>query len=350
MSDSAKVTRANRYDLLRLVFALLVLTGHSLQLPAPNIAPKVESVLIVLGEMAIRGFFIISGALVYGSLLRSETLGDYALKRVRRLYPAYAVAIIVPTLLALTLVPEARENLIGVAKYFLANIVFLNFLAPELPGVFQGHRFEEVNGALWTVKIEVMFYMFLPLIVWIGTKLGKYRHAYLVLIYIGAEVWRFTFEHYGMQYGSSLLLQISRQLPGQMSFIVMGMIAWEFRDFLREKWLAAGVTGLAGTIISLFPYMEWIQAVSLALLVTSIATAPGPKLNAAKFGDFSYGIYGWHFPVVQLVIAMGIYKQSYMLGFATASAITIVLAVLTWHFVEKPFLTENNWYRRKAKA
>lgn len=341
--------RANRYDLLRLIFAFGVIVSHALQLPGKGIAPEIAPFFLELSEISVRGFFVISGALVYASLGRSETLGDYAMKRTRRLYPAYTLIILIPVCLSLGLIPETRANIIGVGKYLAANLIFLNFLAPDIPGLFQNNRFSEVNGALWTIKIEVMFYMALPILAWILKKVGPARLVVLILIYIAAEVWRQGIFLIGVEQKSNLYIQLSRQLPGQMSFFVAGMLAWDHRSVLREKYWIAGLVGLIGLGLSYLPFMEWALAASLALLITAIATAPGPKLNVVKYGDFSYGSYIWHFPVIQSVIVLGFFQMSLFIGVAISFAVTILLAVLTWHFVEKPCLSKRNWYRRASE-
>ena len=48
-------------------------------------------------------------------------------------------------------------------------------MQPSLPGLFAGNPFREVNGALWTLKIEVLFYLVLPVLAWILRAAGRRR-------------------------------------------------------------------------------------------------------------------------------------------------------------------------------
>jgi len=116
--------QTNRFDFLRLLFAGAVALYHAVFLSGMNKRGAWESGLAQAAELSIQGFFIISGCLVLGSLVRSEKIGLYAEKRFRRLYPAYAVVILIPAFIALVV----STNFKGVLDYVLPNLAFLNFL------------------------------------------------------------------------------------------------------------------------------------------------------------------------------------------------------------------------------
>lgn len=336
---------ANRFDLIRLLLAAAVFIYHGVVLS--NLVPEGELELILSGfaETAIQGFFIVSGLLVTGSLERSGSLTDYAGKRVRRLYPAYATVILIPAVICLLLGGGWQ----GVGAYLAANLVFLNFLSPDLPGFFEGNRFTEVNGALWTLKIEVMFYMALPLIFWVLKAFRSFWWIGIGLLYAGGMIWAFAVPHLMPGHMGE---QIARQLPGQMAYFAIGIAMWKMMPHLRRRWRGLA---LAGTVLLgatyLNPWLEPLKALALAGVIAAAAWAPGPQLNAARFGDVSYGLYITHFPILQVMVAAGLATALGLPLFMLVATVLILAASYAlWHFVEKPALRPSSHYRRAASA
>ena len=164
--------RGNNFDLLRLVFASSVVFWHAYSLSRQRELEPLA--LLFSADLAVKAFFVVSGYLVVMSCERSSSVGDYAARRARRIYPAYAAVVLGCAIGAafLSTLPLAEYFDARVLRYLAANLVFLNFLAPTLPGVFEGQPYTEVNGALWTLKIEVMFYVFVPVLVLLVRRMG----------------------------------------------------------------------------------------------------------------------------------------------------------------------------------
>jgi peptidoglycan/LPS O-acetylase OafA/YrhL len=57
-----------------------------------------------------------------------------------------------------------------------------------------------------------------------------------------------------------------------------------------------------------------------------------------RWGDFSYGTYVLHWPIIQLIIAAGLYNSHPWMAFALTFVTVAIGAVLSWFFVEKPSL------------
>jgi peptidoglycan/LPS O-acetylase OafA/YrhL len=330
----------NNFNLLRLAFAMMVVAYHLVLLSDVGSWAGAIPVLSELAEVGVQGFFVLSGYLVYASLERSTSVRVYAEKRFRRLYPAYAVVIVVCAAAGLAASPEARADLAGVGRYLGANLVFANFIEPNLPGVFAGsfNATTEVNGALWTLKIEVMFYLVLPLLAWLLRKAGPARWALLAAIYIGAEAWRFGLESAGH-------VELSRQLPGQMSFFVTGIALYH----LQLRGVPMHLVGLMGAVLLAltFIWQEASPARALGLGCLAVwAAIAAPRLpDAARFGDLSYGLYIVHFPIIQTLLALGVFAANPWAALVTAVVASIVAALLLWRLVEKPSLRPDSAYR-----
>lgn len=334
---------ANRFDFLRLLFAGAVALYHAFVLA--QLAPRhlTEKYLGTAAELSIQGFFIISGALVLGSLVRSDKVGLYAEKRFRRLFPAYAVVILVPAIIAQIISGELK----AVLAYVLPNLVFLNFIEPTLPGSTANGLFQSyagiVNGALWTLKIEVMFYLALP-IIWSVMKRSKKLHTpVIVALIIGAEAWRYYFGHV---YGGAFSDQLARQLPGQMGYFAIGMalwLSWQHPHSQDLKWLLLGTIMVALSVW--LPELHIMRPLGLGLIIQWAAFAVGPTLNAARYGDMSYGLYITHFPIIQMCIALGLFATP-IIGLVVSLGLTIAASYALWHLIEKRALLPSSHYRQ----
>jgi peptidoglycan/LPS O-acetylase OafA/YrhL len=339
------VSTDNNFNALRLIFALMVAAYHAVVLPGRESGTPAECALAVMAEIGVQGFFVLSGYLVYASLERSPSLALYAEKRIRRLYPGYATVVIVCALAALTFSAAARANLGAVAAYLGWNLTFLNFMAPDLPGVFEANRFSEVNGALWTLKIEVLFYLILPALALLLRAAGRQKWLVLVLLYAGAEAWRMGFEAMGAAQGSAPLVGLARQLPGQMSFFVTG-IAFHMTRLDNRRLQLAGLAGLGVFVLSLLtPLAEPLRAVGLGALIMYLGTGVARTIDAARFGDISYGLYIVHFPIIQTVIVAGLFASPWV-GVGVSAAASVAASLLLWHLVERPALRADSAYRK----
>ena len=162
MSKNSSKRRENNFDILRLVLAIVVVFFHAGSISgSPELAwlPDVFS-----GHLAVEGFFAISGFLIFASYERSPSLTDYFLKRAGRILPGYWLATVFCLAIAFS------EGCFHVGKFLVANLSFANFIQPWIPGLWETNPTNVVDGALWTLKIEVMFYLVVPLIVWLCRK------------------------------------------------------------------------------------------------------------------------------------------------------------------------------------
>jgi peptidoglycan/LPS O-acetylase OafA/YrhL len=68
--------------------------------------------------------------------------------------------------------------------------------------------------------------------------------------------------------------------------------------------------------------------------------------NFARYGDFSYGVYILHWPVLQTLIALGAARLNPALFLLISLSAIGLAASLMWNLVEKRFLASSSHYRR----
>jgi peptidoglycan/LPS O-acetylase OafA/YrhL len=212
--------KKNNFDLIRLLFSGTVLLVHAYQLSGFQ---QLEVITRILSSaMAVKSFFVVSGFLIFMSFERTESISSYAKKRIRRIFPAYFTVVMLCALGLIIISSKDIGDYFSLAwlKYVFANLAFLNFLQPTLPGVFNSNNLTAVNGALWTLKIEVMFYLTVPVFVFLFRKLGYF--PVLVSSYLLSIAYFEFFSEVAERTGSVFYEQLARQLPGQLSYFMAG--------------------------------------------------------------------------------------------------------------------------------
>jgi hypothetical protein len=126
-------------------------------------------------------------------------------------------------------------------------------------------------------------------------------------------------------------------------YFIAGMVLYTYRDSIPiNKHLA--MISIAGIVFCVWrrEYHASV-AVFVAYLVMYVAFNPSIKLHRfSKYGDFSYGIYIYAFPIQQALTVMAGGKMSPYLNFVGSFFITLALAVFSWHLVEKRCLSLKN--------
>lgn len=333
--------RHNNFDLIRLLLAMIVCLVHAAELSQQSVLKPMG--MFLSSKLAVDAFFVISGFLIFMSYERSSSLRSYASKRAKRIYPAYLSIILLCAfgLFAMSELPAERYFSLAWLKYLLANLSFLNFFAPTLPGVFEDNLLPAVNGALWTIKIEVMFYCSVPLIVWLAQRFG--RLPILLGLFALSSLYSLAFWHLYGQSQNELFGFLEKQLPGQLRYFLAGGLIYYYLPYFERqiKWLVP--LALSLYVASVWLPLRLIEPLALGVLVAFVALF-GHLGNFGKYGDFSYGAYICHFPIIQILVSLGLYAFSPLLGLLASVALTLLAAILMWHLVEKRFLLRSSHY------
>ncbi|MDB2414835.1 acyltransferase [Rickettsiales bacterium] len=337
----------NNFDLLRLILALMVFLAHA------SILSQAQE-LGFIGEyisatVAVQGFFVISGFLIFCSYENSNSISHYAIKRVARIYPAYFIVIILAILIGSMITSADQYFGYESFKYFFANIVFLNFLHPTLPGVFEGNYINAINGSLWTLKIEVMFCASVPIIIW----LAKYikRSFLFVGIFILSCLYNIAMQHLAEKTGSGFYKILSHQLPAQMTYFIAGAACYYwFELFAKYKNILLGLSIILYCAAEYVGMLSvWLRPLVIAIWVIYFAYFIVHIGNFSKYGDFSYGVYITHFPIIQMLVSYGLFEESAIKALFVSAALVFISSFVLWHLVESKALNLAHGYVKKKR-
>ncbi|MEO1670936.1 MAG: acyltransferase [Cyanobacteria bacterium J06631_2] len=344
-----KISRKNNFDLIRLLAALVVVAAHTADV-SQYAAFEFLSATFSSG-LAVDVFFIISGFLIFRSFKNSSSLVSYFQKRARRILPAY-VAVILISAVGLSFVSSlsfAKYFNLEFIKYIFFNLITLNFLQPTLPGVFENQEFQAVNMSLWTIKVEIMFYLVVPLIAYWLNKTNKVWG--MVAIYLSSILYTIAVVAWSNQVGASGFVgQLEQQLPGQLALFISGAFLYSFYDKFRQNILAAlAIATLILTVHNFVTQINFAYPIALAVFVLYFCLMFKYLGNFGKYGDFSYGIYIWHFPILQVFVHFNLFEQPFI---ATPLLFLCVFAAsfISWNWIEKPFLKKRSHYTKAAET
>lgn len=333
--------KKNNFDLLRLLFAGTVCVVHAYELSGYQQLAWIGKNLS--SAVAVKAFFVLSGFLIFMSYERSSSFSSYFKKRIRRIYPAYFTVIMLCAIGLFTISSKTYSDYFSATwiKYIGANLSFLNFLQATLPGVFEPNKLSAINGALWTLKIEVMFYLSVPPTVLLMRKFS--RLPVLVLLYFSSIAYAYLFTALANKTGSIAYTEIGRQLPGQLSYFISGAFLYYFLSLFERRigfFIIAAIIILVGN--QFFP-LTLLEPFALAVVVIFF----GLYLylgNFGKYGDFSYGIYILHFPIIQTFLYLGWFHVNPWYFLLTVISTTTLSAIALWHLVEKKLLFRSSHY------
>jgi peptidoglycan/LPS O-acetylase OafA/YrhL len=281
-------------------------------------------------------------------LNRDPSIKNYSIKRFCRVYPLYFLVIVVQCfLLLMRLDFDLRHHLHDTVRYLACNLVFAGFLQDSIGGALPGLRSDAINGSLWTLKLEVIFYLFLPAFLLLHRRWGKgtLLVPYLLLSFLeylvharhGAvpshlkDLFKFQFFFVGIGlyfYGRELLRYKSRFLPvGALLFLFLISVHY-------FKWEPVPVL--------------WQIAHPLLIGLAVFCLAFADRKSHLRY-DLSYGIYVIHYPLVQTALSYGLFAgHPYALFFVSLLAAVTLLAWLSYRYVESPFIRLARRYTRPA--
>lgn len=328
--------RNNNYLFIRFVAASLVIFSHSYHLSGNWLTEPLllQLQFIDFSAVAVAIFFVASGFLISQSFDSRRNIFAFLEARILRIFPGLILTVFLTVFgigaWATTLPLAEYYNHPATMEYLLDNIrLDTRYL---LPGVFQNTPLPGgVNGALWTLRLE--FYLYL-LVAAFGV-LGIFRSRLLLNIWLLLGFLLFFWNPEAL-----FFIPDEWKLPHLKLFgcFMLGLCAYVNRTHIPLNFtVGAGlvVLTITGHGTAWFLYSFYIALAYLTLLV-----AYHPLLRFNRFnrlGDYSYGLYIFGFPIQQSILFLS-GTQNPLLLFCLSFPPTLLLAILSWHLIEKPSL------------
>ena len=320
----------NNFDAIRLLAAIGVIFSHAY--PALVGSNKTEFFYVLsggqttLGDLCVAIFFIISGLLITQSFLRSASLIDYFTNRVLRIVPALFVVSLVICVIIGPIVTQAESrdywtNYLT-ARYMGNALIYPS--AQQLPGVFTHHAYPLLtNASIWTLSYEFTCYVYIAAIclafrkAWFASiALFLFATATVFYTYISPEIFlRFS----------------SYFFAGSIAYWSRKWLVLDFRIFLLSIVALCAATYFHHALVPTICVFGTYATIYIAYAERFKAQ------NASRYGDFSYGVYLWAWPVQQLLSP---YTATATENFLASTPIVFVAAYLSWRLVEKPALSK----------
>lgn len=324
------------------------------------------------GFTGVDVFFVISGFLISGILLRSLADGqfsliDFYIRRIRRIFPALITVLLAVWALGWLLFLPYEFRLVGrdleAGSIFVMNLMQAWYQIPEFPGHLPIRM--QVLNHLWTLGIEEQFYLVWPLFLLLIWKLPRARIPFVVAGIILSFVSNIRLAStdpdsaYGMpwahfwQFACGGILAYAQLGTGKESGSTRPRLLDKLPAWTRiPVRLLPGVLGAALLIFSCAyldatDYPGWWELAPTAGASLLIAAGPHNWVNRNLLsnspmvfvGKLSYSLYLWHYPLIWFARLLGGRFPPPPMFTAGAVLASFILAYLTYRYIEQPLRT-----------
>jgi len=326
--------RTNNFDLIRLLAALEVAIHHSLHHFELSDHWLFHSTSWLPG---VPIFFFVSGFLISKSYESNSRISEYARNRALRIFPA----LILCTTLSLISVfatgyfASQSWSFSLMVAWILGQVTIFQFYSPDF---IRGFGSGALNGSLWTVTVELQFYVLIPLIYWMLARAANrgQRTVILAVLILGFVVPNVVFQQLMLDEHNSQKLAMKLAhvsfLPWLYMFL-LGILAQQ-----NFTWIHRLVRGRGLPIVCAYAAIAYV---TIHFFGWSTGNEIHPTLcdRLLHKNDISYGVYIYHMPIINIMLYYGLLsKLSYV---AMAVTLTIAIATCSWFIIERPAIRRN---------
>jgi peptidoglycan/LPS O-acetylase OafA/YrhL len=367
-------SRANSIGFLRLVLATSVLVAHASPLGygGSNYGHSWTRNQVELGGIGVYGFFVLSGFLITASGIRFS-LPRYAWHRFLRIFPGFWVCLIVTAFVIAPLVAlYERDTLAGFWNHpvgpigYVTDNFFTGMQQYGISGLLATTPYGQMtggpsafDGSLWSLIYELSCYVIVAMFAWTGVL----RAAPRLVVVVTAGLYALVVLDFARQLPATNTHLRSSGLIGPLPLI--GPIDIATMHMMFMLFLAGACLHLYRHRVPMHPAIAAGAGVAflgsaafggflviglpayIYLLMYAACKLPALFQGIGRKRDYSYGIYIYAFPVQQVIALIGGAKWGPFVYIALSLAGTVLLAVPSWHLVEKPAMSAKNWTPRR---
>lgn len=326
------VTRENHFNFVRLLLAFLVCFDHAgLIVAGVNGSEMLQIAGISSGYLAVNGFFFLSGILIARSLQERGVSKYYFASRLLRLFPALVVLALIATFI---IGPAVATGTYWIGpqtfSYALEVLSFGDVSGGPIGFYPENPLAGEFAIPLWTLRYELLCYLGAPLVILLGL------HKQRALLALGTMLLAGIYIYLPFAERSALSSALVHNLVRFAFCFALGMTIWLYREKVSGQLSWVIVTLVAFIVCGLLGVGEFVTGtlfVSAGLLSLGLRLPFKTNLQT----DLSYGIYIWHYPVMQILFGEtgGIGEWSLLL---LSIPIVFVISWISWSFMERPAL------------
>jgi peptidoglycan/LPS O-acetylase OafA/YrhL len=345
--------KSNAFDFLRLFFAIVVVVYHSTLYYSGVIKPEWAYYAISgwkynethIGEIAVHGFFVISGFLITASMLRSATVQEFFYKRLVRLFPGFLTAIFLTAFVFAPIIgvingkiqisdlANLKELFLQSCRYFFRNFFFETPIN-TIPVVHEW----ELNGSLWTLLVDFRTYTaiaFLSIIGWLQ------KPKFVLVATMIANLFYVLFTKVDWMRNDFDKIFYDFRIFSLILYFFVGAVFYLHMDKIKWTWSLFGFAVLGLIIGIIFNIGGLLFPFCTAYVVLFLSQVLPIKDLSKKIGDYSYGVYIYSTPI-QILLHYVIASGTIAMGFWMYNVVSVLISVLagyvSWNLVEKRFL------------
>jgi peptidoglycan/LPS O-acetylase OafA/YrhL len=355
--DESFDTRHNSLNFLRLVLALTVVVSHAIELGNFKLQNGLNQTSF--GQIAVYGFFGISGFLIAGSAIRNNA-GRYLWQRFLRIFPAFWICLLLTAFVIGVIGWLVHPPVLhcGLSCYFSSSrdspysYVYRDFLLRMNQNSISGTPSGGIAPLVWNGPMWTLFFEFLCYLVLMGLAMAGILRRRVYALATALGIWVATMiitltPAFDNQF-SVLQNSTAMNLLKFAAIFMVGATIYLYRERIPDSgWLALGCAALFLASLYLptggrIPDFFFTTSGLLAPLVAYPLLWLGIHLPFQRVGsrnDYSYGTYIYGFPISQLLVIWGVQSWGFVPFSVLCVGATIPFAVSSWWVIEKRALS-----------